>query len=62
MFRGFPYDLPLGIRLYETYYVSGLPAQSVPAARRSDLFNNDLRSQTDAINLVRSAELGQLSP
>ena len=62
VFRGFPYDLPLGIRLYETYYVSGLPAQSVPAARRSDLFNNDLRSQTDAINLVRSAELGQLSP
>ena len=62
VFRGFPYDLPFGIRLYETYYVSGLPAQFVPAARRSSLFNNDLRSQTDAINLVRSAELGQLSP
>jgi len=31
VFRGFPYDLFGGIRLYETYYVSGVPASVIPA-------------------------------
>ena len=25
IYRGLPYDLPAGIRLYETFYVSGVP-------------------------------------
>jgi protein phosphatase len=61
IFRGFPYDLPLGIHLYEQFYVSGVPVQSVPAARRKGLLNHQLRSQSDAVGLVRAAELGQLS-
>ncbi len=61
VFRGLPYQLPLGIRLYEQFYVSGVPAQFVPVARRSQLFNHQLRSQSDAISLVHAAELGQLS-
>jgi serine/threonine protein phosphatase PrpC len=61
VYRGFPYDLPLGVHLYETFYVSGVPASAVPADRRSQLFNHQLRSQTNAINLVHAAELGQLS-
>ncbi len=61
IYRGLPYDLPLGIRLYESYYVSGVPASVVPADRRGSLFNDDLRSQTDAQNLVRDLELGKVS-
>jgi protein phosphatase len=61
IYRGLPYDLPAGIRLYETYYVSGVPASLVPADRRGSLFNNDLRSQTSATNLVRDLELGRVS-
>ena len=61
IYRGFPYDLPLGIRLYETFYVSGVPAQFVPGPRRSVLLNHQLRSQSDAISLVHAAELGQLA-
>jgi PPM family protein phosphatase len=61
IFRGFPYDLPLGIHLYEQFYVSGVPVQSVPGARRKGLLNHQLRSQSDAVSLVRTAELGQLS-
>jgi len=61
IYRGLPYDLPAGIQLYETYYVSGVPASLVPADRRGTLFDNHLRSQTDASNLVRALELGQLS-
>jgi protein phosphatase len=60
IYRGFPYDLPLGIRLYEQFYVSGVPVQAVAPQRRKQLLNHQLRSQADAISLVHAAELGQL--
>jgi hypothetical protein len=61
VYRGLPYDGPLGLRLYEQVYVSGLPASLVPADRRRQLLNHNLRSQADAIGLVRAAERGQLT-
>ncbi len=61
IYRGLPYDLPAGVRLYETFYVSGVPAALVPADRRNTLFNHQLRSETDAEALVHDLELGQLS-
>jgi protein phosphatase len=61
IYRGLPYDLPGGIHLYETYYVSGYPAALVPADRRAAVFDNRLRSQTDAVNLVRQIELGRIT-
>jgi PPM family protein phosphatase len=61
IYRGFPYNLPAGIRLYETVYVSGVPAALVPADRRGAVFNNQLRSQASAISLVKDLELGQVS-
>jgi len=61
IFRGFPYDLPLGIKMYEQFYVSGVPVSAVPTDRRSGLLNHQLRSQGNAISLVHAAELGQLA-
>jgi serine/threonine protein phosphatase PrpC len=61
IYRGVPYDLPAGIHLYETFYVSGMPAALVPADRRGALLNHHLRSQTDASNLIKAVELGQLT-
>ncbi|MFL5864340.1 MAG: Stp1/IreP family PP2C-type Ser/Thr phosphatase [Solirubrobacteraceae bacterium] len=61
LFRGFPYSLPLGINMYEQVYVSGVPLSAIPADRRAQLLNHQLRSQGNAIGLVRAAELGQLS-
>jgi protein phosphatase len=61
IYRGLPYDLPAGIHLYETFYVSGVPASLVPGDRRGALFNNQLRSESDAANLVRDLELGRIS-
>jgi len=61
IYRGFPYELPLGIHMYEQWYVSGVPVSAIPADRRSQLLNHQLRSQTNAVSLIRSAELGQLS-
>jgi protein phosphatase len=60
IYRGLPYDLPAGIKLYETFYVSGVPAAVVPADRRGTFFDHNLRSQSDAQNLVRDLELGKL--
>jgi len=62
VYRGLPYSLPFGVPLYETYYVSGVPAQVVPAARRGQLLNNNLRSQSDATSLVMDLEQGRISP
>jgi protein phosphatase len=61
IYRGFPYDLPAGIRLYETYYVSGVPAVVIPVARRKTLLNNRLRSETDAASLVMALEQGKIA-
>jgi serine/threonine protein phosphatase PrpC len=61
IYRGLPYELPAGIHLYETFYVSGVPASVLPSDRRKTILGHDLRSQTDAMNLVRDLELGQLS-
>jgi PPM family protein phosphatase len=61
IFRGFPYDLPLGVKMYEQFYVSGVPVSAVPVDRRPRLLNHQLRSQGNAISLVHAAELGQLA-
>ena len=60
IYRGLPYDLPAGIHLYETYYVSGVPVSLVPTDRRSSLLDNRLRSQSDATSLVMDLELGRV--
>ncbi len=61
MFQGFPYELPGGIKLYNSYYVSGVSASALSAQRRSTLLDHTLRSEADAGSLLRSLELEQLS-
>jgi serine/threonine protein phosphatase PrpC len=61
IYRGLPYDLPAGIPMYETFFVSGVPASLVPSDRRHQFFDNQLRSQSTAMNLVRELELGKIS-
>lgn len=57
LYRGLPYELPL-VRLYQAQYVSGLPARLVPPASRHLLTGHELRSQDDAVDLVRQLEQG----
>jgi PPM family protein phosphatase len=61
IYRGLPYDLPAGIHLYETFYVSGVPASLVPADRRGALLDNRLRSESSAATVVRDLELGRIT-
>jgi protein phosphatase len=61
IYRGLPYDLPAGIHLYESFYVSGVPVSEIPADRRSTVLNHNLRSESSAAQLVRQLERGQVS-
>jgi serine/threonine protein phosphatase PrpC len=61
LYRGFPYVLPFGIPMYETYYVSGVPASTIPPDRRGTLLNHAMRDQTNATKLINDLELGKIS-
>ncbi|MGC2372608.1 MAG: hypothetical protein WA484_01920, partial [Solirubrobacteraceae bacterium] len=61
MFRGVPYELPGGLKLYSSDYVSGVSASTLPAPRRQALLDHSLHSEGDAAELMRQLELGQLS-
>src|SRR4051794_1467182 len=56
LYRGLPYDLPLGVRLYASRYVSGVPALSIPAERRERVLDHQLRSRDDASDLITSLD------
>ena len=60
IYRGLPWDLPLGMDLYSEWYVSGVPASTLSNARRTSLFDHATRSKADASDLISSLELGRL--
>jgi PPM family protein phosphatase len=60
VYRGLPYDLVGGARLYEIFYQSGVPASTLAPAERARLLNHDLRSQGNAQTLVNDLELGKV--
>jgi PPM family protein phosphatase len=60
IFRGLPYELPLGIDLYEHYYDSGVTVADVPPRRRAIVTDHELRSRDDAEDLVIALEKGEV--
>jgi PPM family protein phosphatase len=60
VYRGVPWDLPAGIHLYESWYVSGVPASDMTAGQRERLLDHRLRSRDDVRDLISELELGQL--
>jgi serine/threonine protein phosphatase PrpC len=60
LYRGLPYELPLGLQLYAREYTSSVPARTVPRARRQRLLDHEWRSRGDAKDLVRQLEEGTL--
>jgi len=62
VFRGLPYELPGGIKLYTRYGGSGVTLDGVPPSRRSAFTDHKLRSRDDATQLVDELELGRLEP
>lgn len=61
MYQGVPYELPGGLKLYSSYYVSGVSASSLGPRRREELLAHTLRSEGSAGALIRDVELEDLS-
>ena len=60
VYRGLPWELPLGVELYQTNYTSGVHRQVVPDRREETLFDQSLRSRDDAYGVVAELERGRL--
>jgi protein phosphatase len=52
LYRGLPYDLPLGIDLYTEVYAAPVQVSAIPAARRGSATDHTLRSHDDAADLL----------
>lgn len=60
VYRGLPYDLPLGVQLYTRDYVTGTPVSELPANLRAHILDHKLRSRADALDLAQQVELGTI--
>lgn len=60
LYRGTPYEGPMGLKLYQDEYVTSTPASELSPELRERLLDHRLRSQDDAYDLVRRLERGQL--
>ena len=60
IFRGVPWELPLGVDLYQTNYTSPVNRATVPTRRRETLLDHSLRSRDDAYEVVAELERGRL--
>jgi protein phosphatase len=56
LYRGLPYDLPLDVSLYSEVYSAPVQADSLPADRRDEATNHELRSHDDAVSLLDDLE------
>ena len=59
LYRGMPYELPFGIKLYDERYASPIQTSSLPPRRRDAISGHDLRSRGDAVSLVEDIEQSQ---
>jgi serine/threonine protein phosphatase PrpC len=60
LYSGLPYELP-GIDLFQTEFVSGVPAESLSPRALSTVTDHKLRSHDDAVDLIRQIERGELA-
>ncbi|MEA2467140.1 MAG: family protein phosphatase [Thermoleophilaceae bacterium] len=57
LFRGLPYDLPLGLELYTEEYQSAVPVAAISDKRqRTYVLDHHARSEGESISLVRDIE------
>ena len=56
LFRGLPYDLPLGIELYSEVEASGTTITELPEDRQDEVTNHELRGRDDAESLITDLE------
>jgi serine/threonine protein phosphatase PrpC len=62
LYRGLPYELPFGIKLYDEHYASPIQTSALPAKRHDAVSGHDLRSQGDAVSLLEEIQRSQGLP
>ena len=62
LYRGLPYDLPLGIELYSEVYAAPVQVSAIPASRRGSATDHTLRSHDDAADLLADLQLAAEPP
>ncbi len=62
LYRGLPYELPFGVKLYQERYSAPIQTQSLPGRRREAVTGHDVRSESDAVSLVEEIERSQGIP
>jgi protein phosphatase len=62
LYRGLPYELPFGVKLYEERYAGPVQAVALPRKRREAVSGHDVRSRVDAVSLIEDIERSQGIP
>jgi protein phosphatase len=62
LYRGAPYELPFGIKLYEERYASPIQTSALPPRRRDAVVGHNLRSRADAVSLIEDIQKSQGVP
>ena len=59
LYRGLPYELPFGLKLYDERYASPIQTGALPPRRQDAVTGHDLRSRQDAVGLIEDIEQSQ---
>jgi serine/threonine protein phosphatase PrpC len=59
LYRGVPYELPFGIKLYTEQYSSPVQTEALPEKRKDAVTGQSVRSRDDAVQLLEEIERGQ---
>ncbi len=62
LYRGLPYELPFGVKLYDQRYSIPIQTESLPPKRHDAVTGHDIRSRSDAVSLIEEIEKGQGVP
>jgi serine/threonine protein phosphatase PrpC len=59
LYRGVPYELPFGIKLYTERYSAPVQTEALPERRQDAVTGHSVRSHADAVKLLEEIERGQ---
>jgi len=62
LYRGLPYELPFGAKLYQERYASPVQTEALSRKRREAVSGHDVRSRADAVSLIEDIERSQGIP
>jgi PPM family protein phosphatase len=59
LYRGLPYELPFGVKLYTERYAAPVQTEALPERRQNAVTGHGLRSHSGAVKLIEEIERGR---